>query len=81
MLRMLVGVRERMIELGIGKTPRMMVSREREQSGLAAGELEQRRAHTRSLTHTRMQFLVLERDSMAGSTGRERDDWPGNVRR
>ena len=45
MLRMLIGVREGMVELRIGNTSRVMRCGEREKSGLATGELEQRGAH------------------------------------
>ena len=43
MLRVLVGMRERVIQLGIGQAARMMRLREREEGGVAAGELVERR--------------------------------------
>ena len=43
MLRVLVGVRERVIQLGIGEAASMVRVREREEGCVAAGEVEQRR--------------------------------------
>jgi hypothetical protein len=40
---MLVGVRERMIEIRIRQATRVVSARERQKCGLAAGELEERR--------------------------------------
>ena len=45
MLRVLIGVGERMIELGIGQTASVMSPRQREKSSFPARELEQRRRH------------------------------------
>jgi hypothetical protein len=42
MLRMLILVGERMVELGVGQTPLVMGPREGEERSLAAGELEER---------------------------------------
>lgn len=50
-LGMLVVVGERMIELGIRQAARVMGSRESEEGFFPAGELVQRRAHGRSISH------------------------------
>jgi hypothetical protein len=42
-LRVLVAVRERMVQLRIGQAPGVMGPRERQEGGVAAGELVERR--------------------------------------
>jgi hypothetical protein len=49
MLRMLVVVRERVVELGIREATRVVGGGEGEKRTLAAGELEQRRTHAERL--------------------------------
>ena len=43
MLRMLISVRERMVQLGIGEAAGVVCAREREEGFVAAGELVERR--------------------------------------
>ncbi len=51
MQRILIGVRERVVQLRISETPRVMGLRERQQGGLTAGELEQGGTHAFSVAH------------------------------
>jgi hypothetical protein len=44
-LRMLAGMRERVVELGVREAPRVVGFSQGEERGLAAGELEERGAH------------------------------------
>jgi len=60
-LWMLIIVRERMIELGIRKAPCVMGARQREKSGLPAGELVQGRRHTVSLAYDSGSGEIRER--------------------
>jgi hypothetical protein len=71
-LGMLVVVGERMIELWIRQTARVMSSRESEEGFFPAGELEQRGAHGRSISHDRRGDAVLL-DSRLGAPPRHDD--------
>src|SRR5919201_3779122 len=46
---MLIGVRERMVQLGIGEAAGVVCAREREEGFVAAGELVERLPHTAKL--------------------------------
>ncbi len=53
MLRVLVVVRERMVELRVGQAARVVGAGEGEERGLAAGELEQAGTHSARIPHAR----------------------------
>ena len=80
-LRVLVVVGERMVELRIRETARVMGLREREQRSLPTGELEQRRAHGESLAHGTglkdANLVRLRRTRFDVGTGRNSRIWFG----
>jgi hypothetical protein len=66
-LRMLVRVRERMVQLGIGQASGVMGPRQLEQRGVTAGELVQRGAHVTSVA----QRAVIQRAADGTTTDTE----------